>query len=183
MSKTKQEFKNHSFFSHYGLLVIIAVFFLIFSLTQPVSFLNARNWSALIVGQIPVLCVALGAICPMIAGEFDFSVGYMLGMCAMVGAVVAKAGAPSAVIILSVIGCGMIAGLVNGGISVLLRLNSTIVTMGMGIVYYGIIMGISGGGQTVTADIPKILKTIAKTKFFNFNGSFWLVICIAFALD
>ncbi|MDO4269451.1 MAG: ABC transporter permease [Eubacteriales bacterium] len=172
-------YKTHSYFSRYGLLTIIAVFFVIFSLIAPKSFLNLRNWSALVVGQVAVVCVALGAICPMIAGEFDFSVGYMLGMCAMVGAVVAQTGAPPAVVILSVLLTGACAGLANGCLSVLLRLNSTVVTLGMGLVYYGVIMGISGGGQTITGNIPAILKTIAKTKVLNFNLSVWIILLCA----
>ncbi|CAK7062268.1 MAG: Autoinducer 2 import system permease protein LsrD [Desulfovibrio sp.] len=174
------QYKTWNFFSRFGLLVIIAAFVAFFGLMSP-SFLTAQNWSALIVGQVGVLCVALGALSPLIAGEFDFSLGYMLGFCAMVGAVVAQTGAPAPAVILAVIGSGLLMGFVNGALSIFLKMNSTVVTLGMGLVMYGLIMALSDG-HTITGNIPEVLQFIAKEKFLNINISIWIIVACAFGL-
>lgn len=171
---------DHSFFSRYGLLLIIVIFVVLFSVLSP-AFLTARNWSALIVGQVAVACIALGAISPMIAGEFDFSVGYAIGLCVIVGGKTAQYTDSAAAVVLAVLGTGVIMGLLNGCISVLLHISSTVVTLGMGLVYYGVIMAISDG-RTITGNVPEILKVIAKTKFLNFNISVWLIVAAAMIL-
>lgn len=171
---------EHNFFARYGLITIIAVFVILFSVLSP-AFLTARNWSALIVGQVAVACIALGAISPMIAGEFDFSVGYAIGLCVIVGGKTAQLTDSAAVVILAVLGAGIFMGLLNGCISILLHISSTVVTLGMGLVYYGVIMAVSDG-RTITGNVPEILKTVAKTKILNFNISVWLIVIAAFIL-
>ena len=171
---------EHNFFSKYGLMTIIAAFVILFSIASP-AFLTARNWSALIVGQVAVACISLGAISPMIAGEFDFSVGYAIGLCVIVGGKTAQYTDSAAVVILAVLGTGVIMGLLNGCISVLLHISSTVVTLGMGLVYYGVIMAISEG-RTIAGNVPEILTAAAKTKFFNFNISVWLILLSALLL-
>ena len=66
-SAQAQKYKDYSLFSRYGILSIIVLFVICFSLASP-AFMTARNWSSLIVGQVAVACIALGAILPMIAG-------------------------------------------------------------------------------------------------------------------
>lgn len=175
-----RKYKDYNFFSRYGLLSIIALFIILFSILSPV-FMTARNWSSLVVGQVAVACIALGAISPMIAGEFDFSVGYAIGLCAMVGAYTAQHTDSTAAVIIAVLLTGVAMGLLNGCISVFLKISSTVVTLGMGLVYYGVIMAISNG-NTITGNIPSILSTIAKTKFLNFNLSVWIIVVLALLL-
>ena len=179
-SAQAQKYKDYSLFSRYGILSIIVLFVICFSLASP-AFMTARNWSSLIVGQVAVACIALGAICPMIAGEFDFSVGYTIGLLAIIGANTAQHTDSAVLVIASVLLSGILIGLINGCISVLLRISSTVVTLGMGLVYYGVNMAISDG-RTITGNIPEILKVIAKTKFLNFNLSVWIIVVMALVL-
>ena len=175
-----QKYKDYSLFSRYGIVSLVALFVLVFSLASP-AFMTARNWSSLIVGQVAVACIALGAICPMIAGEFDFSVGYAIGLLAIIGATVAQRTSSAVVVIAAVLLSGMLIGLVNGVIAIMLHINSTVVTLGMGLVYYGINMAISDG-RTITGNIPPILSAVAKTKVLNFNISVWIIVLMALVL-
>ncbi|HWQ74376.1 MAG TPA: ABC transporter permease [Syntrophomonas sp.] len=177
---SKDQFSNGSFFSKYGLILITLIATIIFSLYSP-YFLRMGNWSALIVGQVGVCCVALAGITPLIAGEFDFSIGYMLGLCAMVGAKVAQMTTSTVIVILAVIGTGLLAGLANGVFVSVLRLNSTVITLGMGLVFYGFMLGISGG-RTITGNIPVILKTIAQVRLLNINISVWILVVLSLVL-
>ena len=179
-SAQAQKYKDYSLFSRYGILSIIVLFVICFSLASP-AFMTARNWSSLIVGQVAVACIALGAICPMIAGEFDFSVGYTIGLLAIIGANTAQHTDSAVLVIASVLLSGILIGLINGCISILLKISSTVVTLGMGLVYYGVNMAISDG-RTITGNIPEILKVIAKTKFLNFNLSVWIIVVMALVL-
>lgn len=180
MRKERNTSGEGNFFSRYGLIMITVIFVVLFSFLSP-AFMTARNWSALIVGQVAVSCIALGAISPMIAGEFDFSVGYAIGLCVIVGGKTAQYTDNAVIVILAVLGTGVIMGLLNGCISVLLHISSTVVTLGMGLVYYGVIMAISEG-RTITGNVPAFLSTIAKTKFLNFNISVWLILIFAVIL-
>lgn len=172
----KNIYKNTNFFSRYGLICISVGFVIIFSILAP-AFLNGQNWSAMLVGQVPVGIVALAGVIPLIAGEFDLSVAYLLGCCCMVGGWLTNLGASSEVIVICVFLSGALAGLINGLLSVKLRMNSTVVTLGMGLVYYGLNMLMSDG-QTIIVKI-EALTYLAQTKFLGINLSVWLLVILA----
>ncbi len=114
-----------------GLLAALVLLVLLFG-SQSESFLSARTLVS-IANQIPDLTVvAVGMTLVLIAAGIDLSVGSVLAFCAAVtGALMVDSGwslASAATLALLV---GLVCGLVSGSITVLARLPSFIVTLGM----------------------------------------------------
>ncbi len=56
------------------------------------QFLTVENWQNLLIVQAVVSCVTFAAIIPLVAGEFDLSLGNMIGLLTMLGAFLGQAG-------------------------------------------------------------------------------------------
>jgi len=80
----------------------------------------------------------------MIAGEFDLSVGSMIGAASMVMAIgIAELGWPVYVAVAAAFGFALVVGFINGYIVVKTRLPSFIVTLGMLFILRGVTIGIT----------------------------------------
>ena len=64
----------------YGLLVLTALLFLVFSLALPDTFPTLDNVSSILSNQSIPAVLALGAMIPIVTGKFDLSIGYGLGL-------------------------------------------------------------------------------------------------------
>lgn len=116
------------------LLVLVAVWaamIALFGLLQK-SFFNTATMGS-IANRIPSLAlVATGMTLVMVTGGIDLSVGSLLGLGgAVVGVMMVDWHLGLAVALLGSIAAGALIGLVNGAVSVKLRLPSFIVTLGM----------------------------------------------------
>src|SRR3954451_4934295 len=103
--------------NRYATLLLLVLLIVVFSLASP-KFLTAQNWQNLIITQSVVACIALAAILPLVAGEFDLSLGYLVGVLAMLGAYLAKHGGGTLEVVLVVLLAGMLVGLINGVLTV-----------------------------------------------------------------
>ena len=168
------------FFTKYGVLSISILLFIFFSLASDV-FLTWKNMGVIAVGQVIVGFFAMAALLPLIAGEFDISLGYMIGFTIMFGAMVARTGASAAVVMLSMLGIALLCGVFNGVVAVVLRVPSTISTLGIGMLFYGLTLSVNDG-QAITGVVPEVMRTIVKTKFLGFNMSVWILIAFALLL-
>jgi ribose transport system permease protein len=96
------------------------------------NFLTGATFSSL-ANRIPSLAVvATGMTLVLIIGGIDLSVGSVLGLCGSVmGVALVNAHLPCWVATLLALGIGLVAGTLNGVISVFFRIPSFIVTLGM----------------------------------------------------
>ena len=90
-----------------------------------------------------LLLVASGETFPILMGSIDLSVGTMLSSSAVVAAYLFPYGGLGMIIV--AITMGILSGLVNGGLTVALRLPSFIVTLATMYVYYGIATALTHG--------------------------------------
>jgi ribose/xylose/arabinose/galactoside ABC-type transport system permease subunit len=109
--------------NRYATLLLLGLLVVVFSLATP-KFLTAQNWQNLLVTQSVVACLALAAILPLVAGEFDLSLGYLVGVLAMLGAYLAKHGGGAAEVIAAMIAAGLLVGLINGVLTVYFKISS-----------------------------------------------------------
>jgi simple sugar transport system permease protein len=120
--------------------------FLFFSLSAPETFLSHGSFSSILSSQAVPGIAAIGITLLMISGEFDLSVGSILGVSSLVFLYAAVDG-----VHILLAGClgifsGCLLGLVNGLLLVTTRIPSFIVTLGTMLVYRAIsLTGISGG--------------------------------------
>jgi ribose/xylose/arabinose/galactoside ABC-type transport system permease subunit len=91
--------------------------------------------------------MAIGMTLIILGGGIDVSVGALLGLCAVVSGMAAKAGLHPALVFLLAAGVGLLVGSVNGAVSVFGRVHPIIVTLGMMSVLRGVSHAVTGGYQ------------------------------------
>jgi ribose transport system permease protein len=167
-------------FAQYATAVLLVILIVIFSLVTS-QFFTAANWQNLLVIQSVVSCTAFAAILTLVVGEFDLSLGNMLGFLTMLGAFLGGMGFSGAVIIPAMILVGALTGLVNGVLTVRFQISSFIATLGTGILLSGFTLGLSGG-QVLFNGIPPVILSIGQNQVFGLGISVWLTAVIAIVL-
>src|SRR5438270_5758278 len=121
------------FLWRFGLVIACFMVLVVFSIWKPSSFFTCDNFKATFTSQAVVLMVALGAMVPLIVGEFDLSVGANAGLGAIfaVGFCDMQHIAPGVSILLAVLICTGV-GVLNGLIVTRLKVNSFVATLGVG---------------------------------------------------
>jgi ribose transport system permease protein len=164
----------------YGTVILLLLLILIFSLTTS-QFLMPRNIRSVLLLQTVTACMTLGIMFPLITGEFDLSVGYMVGFVAMIGAWLGGHGVGAPVVIVGMLGAGLIVGLVNGLLSEVLGMSSFIATLGTGIVLQGLTDGISGG-SVLFKGIPQSIVHVAQGQALGLGIAVWITLGLAIVL-
>jgi ribose transport system permease protein len=167
-------------FSRYATVVLLLLLIVVFALITS-RFLSVRNWQNLLVVQAVVCCTAFAAIMPLVVGEFDLSIGNMLGFLTMLGAFLGGQGYDARVVIPVMILGGVAAGVINGFLTVYFQISSFIATLGTGILLSGFTMGLSGG-QVLFDGIPAIILSIGQGHFLGLGITVWLTGVLAIVL-
>jgi rhamnose transport system permease protein len=93
------------------------------------GFFSRENLSDLLLGNLPVLIVAMGATLVILAGEIDISVGSVFAICGIVAGLVAQAGSPILLTIAATCATGAVLGALNGVLVAYAALPSIVVTL------------------------------------------------------
>lgn len=157
-----------------GLLVILVI---VFGLTAP-EFLTTANIQNLLITQSVGACVAFAALLPLIIGDFDLSLGYMVGFLAMIGEYFAKHGGNVVVIVVIMLVGGVVLGAINGLLVVQLKISAFVATLASGIILSALTEGISGG-QIVFGGVPNVLVDIGRSHWLGLGISVWIVLALA----
>lgn len=143
----------------YFLVIAFFVLIVVFSVLRPSSFFTLNNFSGLFVNQVVVIFAAVGLIAPLIVGELDLSVGYVVGfgqaLCVALMTLLHVAVVPS--IVVTLLACLGI-GLINGVLVVRFEINSLIATLAIGNIIYGIVLWFTGGTILFQNVPPAFLK-------------------------
>ena len=150
----------------YGLLVIFCLVIGVFSLLLPDSFptlANARNITS---SQSVLGIVSLAALPPLVAGQFDMSLGAVLGLASIAAAsALSHFGAPVWLAALVGLGCGAFVGLCNGLLIAKVGVNPLITTLGVATAITGVLSWYTDGIAILTG-IPDSLT--------DFGSGLWL---------
>jgi len=112
------------------------------------NLVNILNQSAL------TAIIAMGLTFPLVAGEFDLSIGYVGSLAGVIGCeLILRAGVGIAAALTAAVAVGAVVGLVNGLIVTRIGVNALVATLGVGTVAVGINFAIAGG-LPVTLDDP-----------------------------
>jgi len=131
-------------FPEAGMLTAVVATALIFSLLDP-RFASVRN-VANIASQISFLAVlAVSMTYVIICGEIDLSIGSMVGLGGVVFGLLAKGGVEIWLAAAATLAAGAVLGALNGVLSVLLRVPTIIITLGMLNAYRGAAYYLSDG--------------------------------------
>lgn len=151
----------------YGVIIFLVLMILAFSVLLPDTFPTADNAKAILSDQsIPVI-LALAAILPLAAGEFDLSLGAILGFSAITAIAVSNAGAPLPVVILACLAVGAVVGIVNAILVVKVGVNAFIATLASATILSGLNLLVTGSSLLVLGS--DAFGALTTTRFLDFQ--------------
>jgi ribose transport system permease protein len=148
--------------SVWGLLILLVLLVVVFSLLKPDTFLTFFNIKSILNNKSVQALLALAVFIPMTANHFDLSAGFNLGISQVLAIGLQGQGLPWWTAVLAVLLMGAVVGLVNGLLVTRVRIDSFIATLGTGTVLYGLNAWYTGG-QQVLADLPPPFLAISGT--------------------
>jgi ribose transport system permease protein len=167
----------------YFLVVFFFALIVVFSAVRPDSFLTLNNFSGLFVNQIVVVFAAVALIGPLIVGELDMSVGYVVGFGQAVAvALMTMLHLPVvAALALTLLACGLV-GVLNGILVVRFEINSLIATLAVGNVLYGIVLWFTGG-TILFQNVPALFLAISGQSFLSVPMPIWYGVALVVAVE
>jgi len=152
---------------------------IIFGLLRPETFLSSANLSSILASQAILVVVALGLIIPLTAGDYDLSIASVVLLSASLVAILnATLGWPIWLAILVAFAGGLIVGLINGALVILIGIDSLIVTLGMGTFVTGFVQFI-GGSDTISGISDSLVNAVIVWRFLGIPLSFYYAMVVA----
>jgi len=159
--------------------LIAAILFILFTVLSPRAiFISPDNLLIFLAteAEFAIIAIAVGIL--MIAGEFDLSVGSVLGFCSLTFVRLYDAGVNVTLALLLAIAAGMAVGFLNGIITVKAQIPSFITTLGGLMLWRGVTLFWSGGQQQGfdVEKIPLLYKIIGGARLGFLPVQFlWLI--------
>ena len=165
-----------------GVLIAFAIMIGAFSLARPETFPTLDNAESILLNAAPGMIIALGLTVVLAMGDFDLSIGSMVGLAA--GAAVAMMvdnGYDWRVVILLVLGIGAIVGVANGFLVAVLGGNSFIMTLGMATILTGVEYAFTSQA-VVFQGVPSQYVEIGAGEWLGLSHQIWIALVVAIVL-
>lgn len=147
----------------YAVVIALLVLVVAFSVVAPTTFPTLGNVRTIINSQAVLLILALGLTVPLIAGDFDLSIGATLGFCGVtVAALVGTLGWSDPAALATTLVIAVSIGIVNGLLVVGLGINAFIATLATSTVLAGLTLYVTNG--TILTSVPLSLEGFAQTR-------------------
>jgi ribose transport system permease protein len=130
------------------------------------KFLTPGNLAAIARQTAVITIMAMGMTMVMVSGGIDLSVGSIVGLSSVLGAIAMTGGAPVLVGFLVCLAVGTACGLLNGAATTALKIPAFIVTLGAMGIYRGLALYISGG--QAEAGLPMAAGDLAERNLLGF---------------
>jgi ribose transport system permease protein len=150
----------------------LIILFIALTIATP-HFLTAINLASVARQTAVINIMALGMTLVIITGGIDLSVGSILAIAGLFGAMAIKDGYPIPVAILIGIASGLLCGLLNGLMITQLRINPFIVTLGTLEAYRGFALVVSKG--LPVHEIPDSFSFLGDGNLLGIPFSLWLL--------
>ncbi|HET9147063.1 MAG TPA: ABC transporter permease [Acetobacteraceae bacterium] len=137
-------------------IVIVAVLLFIYFAVANSNFISGDNLQTLSQFIAPSAIIACGEIMLLICGEIDLSVGQVFALAPFIMAYTAHAGLTLGVGIIFALIASAIVGLINGLITIMLKVPSFVTTLGTLFLINGFTLTISGGFPINTPGGPTV---------------------------
>jgi ribose transport system permease protein len=179
----KRSFSALAFGERYALVFFLAAIFLFFSVLPATSstFLSTVNLQNVLATQAVISIAALAVLVPLLTGEFDITIGAVLGMASYA---TGSAATDHGWALLPAMGVGiavaLCVGLVSGLIVAYLRANSIIITLGMSTLVTGLV-SLYSHNETIVG-VPHAMSTFATGNWLGIPRPTWVLVVVAVAL-
>jgi ribose transport system permease protein len=128
-----------------SLAVIALLGFIALAIATGGNLLSAGTLGAFFRFLAVPIVIGLSQMVVLAVGQMNLSVGALTGLCAMVAAwLMIKAGLPAPLAVLAALAVGLLAGVVNGLLVVVTRINGFIVTLATMTIIQGLRYGVNG---------------------------------------
>ncbi len=162
--------------SVHGLLIILIVLIVVFSLLRPETFPTTFNFRSILSDKSVIALCALAVMIPLATRQFDLSVGYLLGVAhILVIGLQVKSGLPWAAAALLVLLVGALVGLINGLLVTRAHIDSFVATLGVGTILFGLSSWYTKGEQLV-GDTSPSFSGLTQVAFGIPNSAIFVVL-------
>lgn len=169
-------------FARYGVVMAFGVMLLTFTLLRPSTFPTVDNAKSILVAAAPGMIVALGLTVALVMGDFDLSIGSMVGFAA--GAAIALMvyhSVPWQLTIVLVLAMALGVGIVNGLLVPVFGGNSFIMTLGMATMLTGLEYAFTEQA-TVFQGVPQGYVDLGAKSLFGLSNQVWIALVVALVL-
>jgi ribose transport system permease protein len=160
----------------YALVVLLGALILFFTFLPATgdTFLTVANIRNVAANEAVIAIAALGALVPLVAGEFDVSIGALLGAVSIaVAALTHRAGLPLIVALPAGVALGAAVGSISGFIVAYLRAGSFIITLGMATLIGGVVSLYTK--DQVILGIPQSMVDFGTLNWLGIPRPVWLL--------
>jgi ribose transport system permease protein len=165
----------------YAVVFTLLIFIVGFSLLLPRTFFTPGNFRTIVSSQAVLMILALGLTLPLTTGEFDLSIGSMLGCAAVLTAYfTGELHWPLALVIVATVLVGVIAGALNGFFVVRVGVNAFIGTLGTSTILTGLTLAVSGG--QILNSVAEPLVDFVQHQIFGLAVPVYIAFALAVAL-
>ncbi len=167
VDKSERKRKVFRFIGNYGTIMGLILMIAIFSILSPRAFPTISNLLNVLNNAALSAIIAGGLTAVVIVGDFDMSIAYIASFAGVfVCGLMVRQGLPVWLAILVTFLSGTAIGLINGLIITKLNMPSTIATIGMGSLVYGLNYAYTNGSPVLTG-IPSAFNQITLTRIFG----------------
>lgn len=167
VDRMERKRKTFRFIGNYGTIIGLIVMMIVFSVLSPKAFPRINNLLNVLNNAALSAIIAGGLTAVVIVGDFDMSIAYIASFAGVfVCGLMVKQQLPVWLAIVITILSGSCIGLINGLIVTKLNVPSTIATIGMGSLVYGLNYAYTNGSPVLTG-IPKVFNQITLTRLFG----------------
>lgn len=165
----------------YAVVITLGVFIVGFSLLLPRTFFTLGNFRTIVSSQAVLMILALGLTLPLTTGEFDLSIGSMLGCAAVLTAFfTGQLHWSLPIVLLVTILVGILAGALNSLFVVRIGVNAFIGTLGVSTILTGLTLAVSDG--QILNTMPQPLVDFVQHQIFGLAVPVYVAFALAIAL-
>jgi ribose transport system permease protein len=166
----------------YALLAAWGVTCVVFGILRPDTFLTTSNFTTIFGSQAILVVLTLALLPPLTAGDYDLSVAATMTLSSMVLAILNvnhhwSIGAA----IVAALAIGVLVGLINGALVVLLDIDSLIATLGSSTFIAGVVLWISNS-QTISGVSQSLIDLVVVDRFLGIPLEFYYGIALGIAI-
>jgi ribose transport system permease protein len=164
----------------YGIVVAFVGLVAYFAISTD-AFLTERNLTNLVEQNASTILLAAGMTVVIIAGEFDLSIGAIMGFTAVVGAWLANEAGPARAVA-GALACGAGLGAVNGALVSRLRVQSFLITLATQFLFVGVALYLTAGTDTFAVANVDALSPLGESDVLGLKSKVWIALAVVVAL-
>jgi ribose transport system permease protein len=164
----------------YALVALLGVLLIVFAVLPSTSqiFLSAANLRNVAANESVIAIAALAAMVPLLAGQFDVSIGAILGMAQIAVASAMAHGVPLTGAIAIALACALVVGVLNGCLVAYLGVNSFIITLATATLLAGLV-SLYTHDQVILQGVSQHLVDFGSGNLLGVPKVTWLVALVA----